>query len=132
MEQMMGELFLRPVRSSGQLQFEQFYAARLRPDLGKRLSATELRDTFLRYAMANGFGSLTFKQLRAAMEEHGHRRIYSNGAKFCDVSWKVADIDQVATPLDIAAEIRSIMARLAQLERLVTPRTPAPPHDGGA
>lgn len=118
------ELFLHPVRSSAQLQFEQFYSARLRPDLGGRLTATELREAYMRFALDHGFGSLSFKQLRAAMEERGHRRIYSNGARYCDVSW-IADGEAVAPPFDAAAELRAIMARLAQVERMIAPAPPA-------
>lgn len=123
------ELFLQPVRSSSQLQFEHFYAARLRPALGKRISATELRDGYLRHALPNGFGSLSFWQIAVAMEEHGHRRYRSNGMLFCDVEWKEAGEAHPPTDIDLAAEIRSIMARLAQIERLIAP--PPPPMDRG-
>lgn len=74
-----------PALSRAEIQFAEFHRTRLRVAVGSRVQATVLRDAYLAWAERTRCESISFKQLGRWMIGRGHRRIYSNGARYLDV-----------------------------------------------
>ncbi len=115
------------------LHFERFYRATLRRVVGSRIRSVELRDAYMAWAAANGAPSMSFVELRRAVEGIGHRRIQSNGVRYADLIMAV-DVPELADTLpalvsgvagagrtadqtDMVARVDAALASLLDLRR---------------
>lgn len=117
------------------LHFERFYRASLRRVVGSRLRSVHLRDAYLAWAAANGAPSMSFGELRRALEGVGHRRLQSNGVHYADLimASEVPDLADTlpvmasgvmgtARPADqqtILSKVDAVLASLLDLRRAI-------------
>lgn len=94
------------------LHFERFYRATLRRVIGSRIRSVELRDTYLAWAAANGAPSMSFGELRLALEGVGHRRVQSNGVHYADLVL-ARDVPSLSDTLPAMASGIAVAARAA-------------------
>ncbi len=117
------------------LHFEQFYRESLRRVVGSRVRSVELRDAYLAWAAANGAPSMSFGELRRAVEGVGHRRLQSNGVHYADLimATDVPDLTDTLPPMPsgvigatraadqptILSKVDAVLASLLELRRTI-------------
>lgn len=109
---------------AGELQFAEFYRECLRPMIGQRIKATDLRESYLAWAEARGRGSLSAREIASLMDRRGHRRLRSNGVRYLDVELSSGDGVDGGSPLmaEAASMVLTVMGRQGERERLVRAR----------
>jgi hypothetical protein len=75
----------RRLRGPVPCHFEAFYRAHLRFVPGSRLRSSSVSRFYSAWAAAAAAPSLTFREVKRAMDAIGHRSINSNGVQYCDV-----------------------------------------------
>ena len=110
---------------TGELQFAEFYRENLRPMIGQRIRATELRNAYMAWAEAKGRGSLSARAIAQLMDRRGHGRLRSNGVRYLDVELSAGAHVNEGTPLmaDAAAIVLSALAHQGERERLIRGRS---------
>lgn len=108
----------------GELQFAEFYRECLRPMIGRRVKASDLREAYLAWAVAKSRGSLSAKAIAAFMARHGHERIRSNGVRYLDVELKAGGCATGGDPLmeEAAAMVLTAMGQQSERERVLRAR----------
>lgn len=109
---------------AGDLQFAEFYRECLRPMIGQRIKATDLRGAYLAWAEAKGRGSLSARKIAYLMDRRGHRRLRSNGVRYLDVELCSGGSLDVGSPLmaEAASMVLTAMGQQGERERLVRAR----------
>lgn len=109
---------------AGELQFAEFYRESLRPMIGQRIKASDLRAAYLTWAEAKGRGSLSAKAIALLMDRRGHGRIRSNGVRYLDIELCSAGSDVSSNPLmaEAATMVLSALGQHSERERLARMR----------
>ena len=106
--------------------FRAFYRDQLRKVVGARLSSSDLRAAYQRWAADNGATTLSFREIAREMRLLGHRHIHSNGHRYLDAGFAVdhphvsASIAERPADLGIAQVIDRVDRALADLSSLRT------------
>lgn len=103
----------------GELQFSEFYRACLRPVIGERIKASDLRAAYSSWAVTNDRGSLSVRELVRLMERRGHRRLRSDGMRYLDVAFWPGGGLPALNPLveDATALVLGALGRQGERER---------------
>lgn len=106
-----------------ELQFSEFYREKLRPMIGQRIKASDLRNAYLDWAAKKGRGSLSAVAIARLMEKRGHTRRRSNGVRFLDIELNSGGGGS-GNPLmaEAASMVLNAMGRQSDRERLLRAR----------
>lgn len=104
---------------AGELQFSEFYRSCLRPVIGERVKASDLKAAYSEWAVNYDRGSLSAKELSRLMERRGHRRLRSNGVRYLDVTFCPGGGLPALNPLveDATALVLGALGRQGDRER---------------